>query len=213
MMLQNPARTRSQPFPPLPDPGLQCLFGRIAFELGRRHVIMVGPPGCGKTMIARRIGACLPGPTGFADRWAAGVVRHAAGLPPTDGAPVRMPHHTISAAGLFGGGNPVRPGEVTLAHGGLLFLDELPEFSRLCLEELRWVLDRGEVEIVRAGKIVRFPARLRLLAAMNPCPCGHLGHPQRACVCSDRSFARYQARVAWFERAAARLTTPHTKET
>ncbi len=128
-----------------------------------------------------------------------------------------MPHHTVSVAGLLGGGGPVRPGEVTLAHGGLLFLDELPEFSRRALEGVAWILDRGEVEIVRAGRIVRFPARFRLLAAMNPCPCGYLGHPERACVCPDRSIARYQARVARLANrsdvAVVQFTTPRGKRT
>ncbi|MEX1368759.1 MAG: ATP-binding protein, partial [Nannocystaceae bacterium] len=103
---------------------------------------------------------------------------------------------TVSVAGLLGGGRPLRPGEVSLAHRGVLFLDELPEFSRACLEGLREPLEAGEVSVVRAHGAVTLPARFQLLAAMNPCPCGFLGHPQRACVCSPPSVARYLSRVS-----------------
>lgn len=109
--------------------------------------------------------------------------------------PIRMPHHTVSVTGLFGGGNPPRPGEVSLAHFGVLFLDELPEFPRACVDGLREPLEDGMVEIVRAGYALHFPARIQLLAAMNLCPCGSLGHPEHICTCSPSAIQRYQGRV------------------
>jgi len=107
-----------------------------------------------------------------------------------------MPHHTVTTAGLLGGGQPPRPGEVSLAHRGLLFLDELPEFTRACIEGLREPLEDGEVNIVPANHVLRFPARFQLMAAMNPYPCGYLGHPARACVCPVRSVHRYQQKLS-----------------
>jgi magnesium chelatase family protein len=111
-------------------------------------------------------------------------------------APIRAPHHTVSPAGLLGGGTPIRPGELSLAHNGLLFLDELPEYSRPCLEGLREPLEDGSVSIARASGTVRLPARFQLLGAMNPCPCGYLGHPERTCTDSVGAVARYQQRLS-----------------
>jgi magnesium chelatase family protein len=107
-----------------------------------------------------------------------------------------MPHHTVSVAGLLGGGNPPRPGEVSLAHRGVLFLDELPEFPRACIEGLREPLEDGAVTIVRARYALHYPARFQLMAAMNPCPCGFLGHPERVCTDSPAAVQRYQNRVS-----------------
>jgi len=124
----------------------------------------------------------------------AGLLRPETGL--VDGRPFRAPHHTISDAGLCGGGSPPKPGEVSLAHRGVLFLDELPEFRRSVLETLRQPLEDGVVTIARAQAAVTFPARFILVAAMNPCPCGHRGDPRRSCVCSEETVRRYRARLS-----------------
>ncbi|MEM9463564.1 MAG: YifB family Mg chelatase-like AAA ATPase [Myxococcota bacterium] len=177
-------------------------LGRMAVEVmvaGGHNLLLHGPPGVGKTMLARRTGALYPALDHAAALEVTKIHGVAAGSVATGlqrQVPVRMPHHTVSVAGLLGGGRPVRPGEVSLAHRGVLFLDELPEFSRACLEGLREPLEDGVVSIVRAHGAVTLPARFQLLAAMNPCPCGFLGHPQRACVCSPAAIARYLARIS-----------------
>jgi len=167
---------------------------------GSHNMLLLGPPGGGKTMLARRIGGILP-PMDREEALEATTIHSVAGLLP-EGAgllaarPFRAPHHTISSAGMSGGGTPIRPGEMTLAHNGVLFLDELPEFSRGVLETLRQPLESGWISVARARERVRFPARFTLAAAMNPCPCGHLGDPRRPCTCDPTRVERYRSRIS-----------------
>ncbi|MEZ4280770.1 MAG: YifB family Mg chelatase-like AAA ATPase [Myxococcota bacterium] len=167
---------------------------------GGHGLLLTGPPGTGKTLLARRLPALLP-PLREDERLEAFCIADAAGIlapeaPIPDRPPFRAPHHTASAAGLLGGGNPIRPGEASLAHRGVLFLDELPEFDRRCLESLREVLEQGVVRIARAHGTWELPARFQLIAAANPCACGGYGTPGRDCRCDDAALARYQRRLS-----------------
>lgn len=165
---------------------------------GGHSVLMAGPPGSGKSMLAHRFAGLLPAMTVEEALECAAIASLAGRFRPElwGHRPTGTPHHTASAVALVGGGSPPRPGEISLAHNGVLFLDELPEFPRAALEALREPLETGHITISRAAQRAEFPARFQMIAAMNPCPCGFLGSPQRACRCTPDQVSRYQGKLS-----------------
>ena len=191
---------------PHPHPDLREVIGqqaaRRALEIaasGGHNLLLSGPPGTGKTLLASRLPGIMPPPG--ADEILLGLAvrdtfNHAFNREYEFQRPFRNPHHSASAAALVGGGSKPRPGEVSLAHGGVLFLDELPEFSRHCLEVLREPMESGEITLSRASHRFTYPARFQLVAAMNPCPCGYLNDPEHACRCTPDQIQRYRSRLS-----------------
>ncbi|MGR4868388.1 YifB family Mg chelatase-like AAA ATPase [Variovorax sp. LARHSF232] len=165
---------------------------------GGHSLLMVGPPGSGKSMLAQRFAGLLPPMTTQEALESAALASLCGCFSPARWMqrPTTAPHHSASAVALVGGGSPPRPGEISLAHHGVLFLDEFPEFARAALEALREPLETGHIRIARAARRSEFPARFQLIAAMNPCPCGHLGSPHKNCRCTPDQIARYQGKLS-----------------
>ena len=167
---------------------------------GGHNLLMIGPPGTGKSMLAKRLPSILP-PLTFEEAIETTRIHSVAGILPAGDAlvrtrPFRAPHHTVSPAGLTGGGSNPLPGDISLAHNGVLFLDELPEFEKRALEVLRQPMEDGQLTISRASARVSYPASAMLVAAMNPCPCGYYGHPTRPCTCGEAKIAMYLGKVS-----------------
>ncbi|MGY0197106.1 YifB family Mg chelatase-like AAA ATPase [Leptothrix sp. BB-4] len=201
--LAQPPAPIPQPPPRWPDLGdvRGQIAARRALEIaaaGAHSLLFVGPPGTGKSMLAQRLPGLLPPMSEDEALESAAVLSLASSFDASRWAQrtVRSPHHSASSVALVGGGSPPRPGEVSLAHHGVLFMDELPEFPRAALEALREPLENGRITISRAARQAEFPARCLLVAAMNPCPCGHLGAGRPVCRCTPEQVRRYQGRIS-----------------
>ena len=191
-----PATTEAPDLADVIDQALACRALEIT-AAGAHNLLLQGPPGTGKSMLARCLAGLLPTPDGDTALTLAALYDLAGqNQPSRQGAPFRAPHHSASAPALVGGGSTPRPGEVSLAHGGVLFLDELPEFQRHCLEMLREPLESGEITLSRSRHKLTFPARFQLVAAMNPCPCGYSSDEDRHCRCTPEQLQRYRQRLS-----------------
>ncbi|MBU2830391.1 YifB family Mg chelatase-like AAA ATPase [Acidithiobacillus ferriphilus] len=190
----------------IPYPDLRDVHGQetakralIVAAVGGHHLLLSGPPGTGKSMLAARLPGLLP-PLRRSEALEVAAIHSLQGngfdIRHWGRRPFRSPHHSASSAALVGGGSHPRPGEISLAHHGILFLDEMPEFPRAVLEVLREPLESGEIHIARAARRATFPARFQLVAAMNPCPCGHLGDPQQMCRCTPAQVSQYRNRLS-----------------